>query len=169
MTYLVSFAIHILQPSMIALTRWQKFFASTTISRNSEILRRCPRYRIQLPFSVWVTNDAVPRKDIITVVGSITIHDDGPSSTVKLTDSTIALQASRSTGSGVVVPLHFDPGLKVRGNPRGIASTSLFPGAIVALCGKNGGGGWFLVVEVLVVGLKRFDHSILTESSNSPL
>ncbi len=56
-------------------------------------------------------------------------------------------------GSGVRVPLRFAPNLKVRGGPKGQASVSLFPGAIVALKGKNGGGGWFSVNEVLSVRL----------------
>jgi len=52
-------------------------------------------------------------------------------------------------GSGVRVPLRFVPNFKVRGGPKGQASVSMFLGAIVALKGKNGGGGWFLVNEVL--------------------
>jgi DNA polymerase alpha subunit B len=90
-------------------------------------------------------------QDAITIVGSITVHNDGLPNTTRLTNSSIALQASRSTGSGVVVPLSFDPFFKVRGNSRGLAPSSLFPGAVVALRGKNGGGGWFLVTEVLFV------------------
>jgi hypothetical protein len=54
-------------------------------------------------------------------------------------------------GSGVRVPLRFAPNFKVRGGPKGQASVSLFPGAIVALKGRNGGGGWFSVNEVLSV------------------
>jgi DNA polymerase alpha subunit B len=56
-------------------------------------------------------------------------------------------------GSGVRVPLRFAPNFKVRGGPKGQASVSLFPGAIVALKGRNGGGGWFSVDEVLSVRL----------------
>lgn len=54
-------------------------------------------------------------------------------------------------GSGVRVPLRFAPNFKVRGGPKGQANVSLFPGAIVALKGRNGGGGWFSVNEVLSV------------------
>ena len=43
------------------------------------------------------------------------------------------------------------PDLKVRGGPKGQANIGLFPGAIVALKGKNGGGGWFSVSEVMTV------------------
>ncbi len=56
-------------------------------------------------------------------------------------------------GSGVRVPLRFAPNFKVRGGPKGQANVSLFPGAIVALKGRNGGGGWFSVNEVLSVRL----------------
>jgi len=54
-------------------------------------------------------------------------------------------------GSGSRVPLRFDPALKIRGGAKGAAGVGLFPGAIVALRGKNGGGGRFLVTEVLAV------------------
>jgi DNA polymerase alpha subunit B len=54
-------------------------------------------------------------------------------------------------GSGVRVPLKFMPDVKVRGGPKGQANIGLFPGAIVALKGRNGGGGWFSVSEVLTV------------------
>lgn len=47
--------------------------------------------------------------------------------------------------------MRFDPTVKVRGAKKGRAGVGLFPGAIVALRGKNGGGGWFLVSEVLTV------------------
>jgi DNA polymerase alpha subunit B len=58
-------------------------------------------------------------------------------------------------GSGVRVPLKFMPDLKVRGGPKGQANIGLFPGAIVALKGKNGGGGWFSVSEVMTVRTTR--------------
>jgi DNA polymerase alpha subunit B len=60
-------------------------------------------------------------------------------------------------GSGVRVPLRFTPNFKVRGGPKGQASVGLFPGAVVALKGKNGGGGRFSVSEAMVV---RLSHHI---------
>lgn len=54
-------------------------------------------------------------------------------------------------GSGTRMPLRFEPEVKVRGGPKGIGGIGLFPGEIVALKGKNGGGGWFLVDEILAV------------------
>ena len=58
-------------------------------------------------------------------------------------------------GAGVRVPLRFAPDVKVRGGPKGQVSIGLFPGAIVALKGRNGGGGWFLVSEVMTVRKTR--------------
>jgi DNA polymerase alpha subunit B len=54
-------------------------------------------------------------------------------------------------GSGARIPLKFDPAVKVRGGLKGIGGVGLFPGAIVALRGKNGGGGWFHVEQILAV------------------
>lgn len=54
-------------------------------------------------------------------------------------------------GSGARIALRFDPALKIRGGPQGAGGLGFFPGAMVALKGKNGGGGWFLVTEILAV------------------
>lgn len=56
-------------------------------------------------------------------------------------------------GSGGRVPLKFDPNVKVRGGPKDAGGVGFFPGSIVALKGKNGGGGWFTVSEIVVVRL----------------
>lgn len=53
--------------------------------------------------------------------------------------------------SGARVPLILDPAIKIRGSVRGIGGIGIYPGAIVALKGKNGGGGYFLAIEVLGV------------------
>ncbi|KAF8073613.1 DNA polymerase alpha/epsilon subunit B-domain-containing protein [Lyophyllum atratum] len=87
----------------------------------------------------------------ITVVGRI-VHDHDTSATPsKLTEATIAIESSRRDGNGRRMPLRFDPDLTIRGGTQGVGSASLFPGAIVALKGKNGGGGWFLVTEILSI------------------
>jgi len=44
--------------------------------------------------------------------------------------------------------LRFNTSLNIHGSNR----VGFFPGAIAALRGRNGGGGWFLVSEVLSVG-----------------
>ncbi|KDQ62190.1 hypothetical protein JAAARDRAFT_189548 [Jaapia argillacea MUCL 33604] len=87
-----------------------------------------------------------------TVVGRIALDAESSSaSAVKLNESCIVLESSRWMGSGIRVPLRFDPQVKVRGGPKGSGGLGLFPGAIVALKGKNGGGGWFNVTEILAL------------------
>ncbi|TFK48691.1 DNA polymerase alpha, subunit B [Heliocybe sulcata] len=78
-----------------------------------------------------------------TVVGRIV--PDIESAAPKLTDASVALESSKLMGSGARVPLRFDASLKLTG----AGAVGLFPGAIVALKGKNGGGGYFLVNEIL--------------------
>lgn len=73
-----------------------------------------------------------------------------------MNEASLALESSRMMGSGARVPLRFDSHLKVCGGARGMNGIGLFPGAIVALRGKNGGGGWFLVNEVLEASLFTF-------------
>ncbi|KII90842.1 hypothetical protein PLICRDRAFT_137336 [Plicaturopsis crispa FD-325 SS-3] len=85
----------------------------------------------------------------ITVVGRITLDSDSSSGSVKLNEASLTLEASRMMGSGARVPLRFDSQVRVRGAPRGAGGVGLFPGAIVALKGKNGGGGSFAVSEIL--------------------
>lgn len=85
----------------------------------------------------------------MVVVGRIVANEEiaatsGPS---KLSEASIALESSRMMGSGVRVPLRFNTPLKIHGGTR----VGFFPGAIVALRGRNGGGGWFSVSEVLPV------------------
>ena len=54
-------------------------------------------------------------------------------------------------GSGERVPLKFEPDFSVRGAQDVNAGKSLFPGEILAMRGRNGGGGWFSVKEILPV------------------
>ncbi|RDB17930.1 DNA polymerase alpha subunit B [Hypsizygus marmoreus] len=85
----------------------------------------------------------------ITVIGRITHDSESSAASAKLTETSLALESSRMHASGARVPLRFDPGLLIRGGAQGSGGTGIFPGAIVALKGKNGGGGWFLVTEIL--------------------
>ncbi|KAI0050363.1 DNA polymerase alpha, subunit B [Auriscalpium vulgare] len=95
---------------------------------------------------------AASTDDEVTVVGRITLDAEATSSAnVKLNESSIFLESSRSMGSGVRVPIRFNPEVKTRGGPKGQAGVGLFPGAIVALQGRNGGGGWFSVNTVLAL------------------
>ena len=54
-------------------------------------------------------------------------------------------------GSGTRIPLRFDQETKIRRGKGGMGGQGLFLGAIVALKGKNGGGGSFLASEILSV------------------
>ncbi|KAI0300193.1 hypothetical protein BC826DRAFT_665150 [Russula brevipes] len=74
-----------------------------------------------------------------------------PSASTDLNEPSLHIESSRGTGSGVRFPLKFMPNFKVRGGPKGQGSVGLFPGAIVAVKGRNGGGGWFSVFEVLTL------------------
>lgn len=67
------------------------------------------------------------------------------------------IESSRAISNGARVPLRLDAALRIRGSVQGAGGTGLFPGAIVALKGKNGGGGYFLATEVLSVSWK-YDH-----------
>lgn len=63
----------------------------------------------------------------------------------------MTLESSRALGSGKRVPLKFDVNVRVRKAKKGAQGARFFSGAIVALRGRNGGGGWFLVNEILTV------------------
>ena len=85
------------------------------------------------------------------VVGRIVLDSETSSAAVKLNEASLMLESSRMMGSGARVPLRFDPAVNVRRGPRGVGGQGIFPGAIVALKGKNGGGGSFLATEILAV------------------
>lgn len=88
----------------------------------------------------------------ITVVGRIALDADSSSAgSIKLNEASMILEMSRAMGSGKRVPLRFDTNVRVRGARKGVQGAGFFPGAIVALKGRNGGGGWFLVTEILSV------------------
>lgn len=93
-------------------------------------------------------------QDDVFVVGRICGEADASaiSSSSKLAEGSIFLESSRSMGSGLFrVALRFEPNLKLRGVPEGSGSLSIFPGAIVALKGKNGSGSCFVVSEMLAL------------------
>jgi hypothetical protein len=92
-----------------------------------------------------------PSQEEVIVVGRIIPDAEASSGSGKLNEASLHIESSRMMGSGVRVPLKFIPNFKVRGGPKGQANICLFPGAIVALKGKNGGGGWFSVAEVMTV------------------
>lgn len=83
----------------------------------------------------------------VTIIGRLT--QDSESASAKLTELTLTIESSRAVSNGARVPLRFDSALRIRGSVQGAGGIGLFPGAIVALKGKNGGGGYFLATEVL--------------------
>lgn len=92
---------------------------------------------------------AASTEEETTIVGRIVVDADSAATAVKLNEAILTLESSRSMGSGARVPLKFDPCVRLKGAKKGIGGVGLFPGQIVALRGKNGGGGWFTVTEVL--------------------
>ncbi|KAG1898113.1 DNA polymerase alpha, subunit B [Suillus fuscotomentosus] len=63
------------------------------------------------------------------VVGRIVLDAEASGSGIKLNDQSLILESSRSHGDGL----------------------RLFPGAVVALKGRNGGGGYFIASEILAI------------------
>ncbi|KAF9236510.1 DNA polymerase alpha/epsilon subunit B-domain-containing protein [Melanogaster broomeanus] len=86
-----------------------------------------------------------------TVVGRIVLDSGISASGAKLNESSLVLESSRMMGSGVRVPIRLTPETKIRGGIKGLGCISFFPGAIVALRGRNGGGGFFLAEEILAL------------------
>ncbi|KAA1479312.1 hypothetical protein DENSPDRAFT_789044 [Dentipellis sp. KUC8613] len=101
----------------------------------------------------------------VVVVGRITLDSESSSAgAVKLNEASLCLESSRMMGSGIRVPLKFEQTVKVRCGPKGQGGAGLFPGAIVALKGKNGGGGWFSASEVLTLPQSRTSTSDAAQS-----
>jgi DNA polymerase alpha subunit B len=95
---------------------------------------------------------SLPSEEDIYCVGRILAP---PTDTNKANISNLYLQSSRMLGGGKVISLRFAPPgtLKVRGGAPGVRGFGVFPGCISCLKGRNGGGGVFVVEEVLMVGL----------------
>jgi hypothetical protein len=106
----------------------------------------------------------------VYVMGRIALDaESAATGSVKLNEASIVLESSRQMGSGVRVPLRFDPALKIRGGAKGTGAIGLFPGALVALKGRNGGGGWFLASEILSVHFPGDDiKCLLTRPDSYP-
>ncbi|EJD40894.1 DNA polymerase alpha, subunit B [Auricularia subglabra TFB-10046 SS5] len=83
--------------------------------------------------------------DDVIVVGRICCDEDA-----KINEASIVLEVSREIGSGARVPIKFAPNVAMRGGlPAGQTGMGVFPGAMAAFRGRNGGGGWFVVNEIL--------------------
>ena len=92
------------------------------------------------------------------VVGRVIIDSESTSAHFALNETSLVLESSRMMGFGARVPLRFGVEVKVRKGKRGAGGKGLFPGAIVALKGRNGGAGSFLVSEILSVRICWFCH-----------
>ncbi|KAJ9107993.1 hypothetical protein QFC20_003679 [Naganishia adeliensis] len=74
-----------------------------------------------------------------------------PTDTGKPTDLSLQLESSRAMGNGKRTPLRFSTnGVKVREGTPGVGGFGWFPGCLVGLKGRNGGGGSFEVDEVIM-------------------
>lgn len=124
----------------------------------SVIPQRPPVY--ENPSSLVIPLNIFSPQEDVMVVGRIVQESEAEPGT-KLTESSLILETSRMLGSGSRVPLRFSPALKIRGGALGAGGISFFPGALVALQGKNGGGGSFLASEILAVCC-LFRHSTVT-------
>ncbi|KAG0139930.1 hypothetical protein CROQUDRAFT_665841 [Cronartium quercuum f. sp. fusiforme G11] len=69
----------------------------------------------------------------------------------KITDKACWLETSRLGGYGKRVWLQFEDTMKVRGVGMSEGGVGLFPGAIVGVKGRNGGGTYFSVQEILTM------------------
>lgn len=92
--------------------------------------------------------------------------DTTSTSHVKLNEASLVLESSRSMATGVRVPLRFDTNIRVRRGRPGTNGFGLFPGAIVALRGRNGGGGWFQATELLTVWCSLWPNDDAYDSSS---
>ena len=120
------------------------------MSQNLVIPRQGRMYAQYIYCCVLLTHTV---KNDIIVIGRV-VHDADTENTAlsRLTETSVALEASRVHG-GKRVALRFDSSVAIRGAPQGVNSVGLFPGSIVAFKGKNDGGGWFLVKEILSVSM----------------
>jgi len=77
------------------------------------------------------------------VVGRICCDEDA-----KLNEASLVLETSRLMGAGARTPLKINPDVTINGD---MSVYPLFPGAIVALKGRNETGEWFQVSGILTV------------------
>ncbi|KAH9936258.1 DNA polymerase alpha/epsilon subunit B-domain-containing protein [Fomitopsis serialis] len=105
---------------------------------------------IRLHYNVEDLGDpSATTEEEVVVVGRITLDSETSGGSVKLNEASLTLESSRQMGAGARVPLRFDPNVKIRQGKQGVGGVGLFPGAIAAFRGKNGGGGRFLATEIL--------------------
>ena len=67
--------------------------------------------------------------------------------------TSVWFESSRLMGAGARIELRFDDDVKVRGHEVGDGGAGMFPGAIIGVRGRNVGGQFFHVKEILMVSL----------------
>lgn len=65
--------------------------------------------------------------------------------------TSVWLESSRLMGAGARIELRFDDEVKIRGHEAGDGGAGMFPGAIIGVRGRNVGGQFFNVTEILMV------------------
>lgn len=117
-------------------------------------------FQFDLPTETPLHNAIIPHfQDPVYVVGRIISL---PTDTNKPTETSLLLESSRALGDGKRIPLRFSRDVKVRGNAPGAKGFGVWPGCLVGLKGRNGGGGAFVVEEVMLVSWRRFLVELFT-------
>lgn len=109
-----------------------------------------------------IGDPGISTDDDIVIVGRIFQDIETDS---KLMESSVFIESSRMLSGGSRVALKFDVHLVIRNNISGARGIGLFPGAIVAMKGRNGGGGYFLVKEILTLPVST--QAIAPSASNA--
>ncbi|KAK4056532.1 DNA-directed DNA polymerase alpha subunit pol12 [Microbotryomycetes sp. JL221] len=89
-------------------------------------------------------------QDDVVVIGRLCPETDN----AKMTKTSTWIEPPRSLcdgGGNSRVLLKFEQDMKVKGSPPGSGGIGLFPGCLVALKGRNGGGSMFSVSEILMM------------------
>ncbi|VDB84637.1 unnamed protein product [Peniophora sp. CBMAI 1063] len=87
----------------------------------------------------------------VYVLGRIVLDAESSASIgVKLNEASLYLEGPRLM-EATRVRLRLEPNLRVRGAPKGRSNIGMFPGAIVVMKGRNGGGDYFSVNEILSI------------------
>ncbi|KZW01460.1 DNA polymerase alpha, subunit B [Exidia glandulosa HHB12029] len=128
--------------------RRYRYAYEKTLERSEELDDRIDRFAelVSEHYKIAEFGDpsAVTEEEVI-VVGRICCDADA-----KLNEASMLLEASRVVASGVRVPLKFAHDVTMRGGlVPGQTGAGFFPGAMAAFKGRNGGGGWFVVSEIL--------------------
>lgn len=123
------------------------------ISQRSEALDDLiDRYADAIASDYGITEFGDPHfvsEDPIYTVGRIL---SPPTDNAKVNAGSLYLESSRLLGAGKRIGLKFKgPGeLKVRGGAPGVKGFGVYPGCLVCVKGRNGGGNSFVVEEVLL-------------------